>query len=76
MTFERVRDPAKGLKPPPPALLRVGVKAGLEETGGGGPLLLGSDPPPEYLEPEASDTFLMMDSGVRSRSDRAVIWTW
>jgi len=57
--------------------LCVGVKAGFEATAGfveaatgGGASLL------EYFEPEASATFWMMPSGVRSRSDRAVIWTW
>lgn len=37
-------------------------------TGGGASLL-------EYLEPEASATFRIMPSGVRSRSERAVICT-
>lgn len=69
-------DPAKGLKPPTPPDL-VGLKAGLEATGGAGPedgveaALL-----EEYFAPEASATFFTMPSGVRSRSDRAVIWTW
>lgn len=57
--------------------LCVGVKTGLEAieglvaaaTGGGASLL-------EYFAPEASATFRMMLSGVRSRSERAVIWTW
>lgn len=49
-------EPAKGLKPPVAPLLRVGLNAGLEATGGGGPLLAGVDPP-EYFEPEASETF-------------------
>lgn len=66
-------DAPKGLKPAPPPLLRVGVKAGLDDTGGGGPDdAVGA---PEYLEPDASDTFCTMPSGVRSRSDRAVICT-
>lgn len=38
-------------------------------TGGGASLL-------EYFEPEASATFCIIPSGVRSRSERAVIWTW
>lgn len=74
---ERSRGPVKGLKRlPPPPLLRVGVKTGFEDTGGWGPLLLEDAAPAEYLEPEASDTFWTIDSGVRSRSERAVIWTW
>ncbi len=65
----------KGLKTPPLALLREGVKTGFDETGGGGPLLAATIPPPEYFEPDASDTFWTIDSGVRSRSERAVICT-
>lgn len=41
-----------------------------------GPLLLWAGPPLEYLEPDASETFSTIDSGVRSRSERAVTWTW
>lgn len=57
-----------------PAALCVGVKTGLEAIGGGGPLddAVGALSP-EYLEPEASSTLRMILSGVRSRSDRAVI---
>ena len=66
---------AKGLKPPVAPLLRVGVKAGLEETGGGGPLFPVAGGAPEYLEPDASETFCTIDSGVRSRSDLAVTCT-
>jgi hypothetical protein len=64
-----------GLYPPPP-LLCVGVKAGFEVTDGfvaaatsGGAL------PAEYFDPEASATFCMIPSGVKSRSDLAVICT-
>jgi hypothetical protein len=65
------RDPVSGLKPPPPPT-RVGVKAGFEVTGGGGPRNPGAVAG-EYFEPEESATFCIMPSGVRSRSDRAVI---
>ena len=52
------------------------VLAGLEAVGGGGPLDSGgAELPAEYFAPEASATFWTMPSGVRSRSDRAVIWT-
>lgn len=71
----RERSPS-GLNPEDPPPTRVGVNTGLEEAGGGGPLEVGIEPPPEYLEPEASATFWMMLSGVRSRSDLAVISTW
>jgi hypothetical protein len=64
---------ARGLNPDPPPPTLVGVKAGFEDNGGGGPPDEGLAPPPEYLEPEESSTFLIMASGVRSRSDRAVI---
>ena len=67
---------AKGLKAPAAPLLRVGVKAGFEDTGGGGPLLAEACGAPEYLEPDASETFRTIDSGVRSRSDLAVTCTW
>ena len=70
-----VLEPARGLKAAAPALLRVGVKAGFEEMGGGGAFAVPADDPPPYLEPEASETFWIIDSGVRSRSDRAVICT-
>jgi hypothetical protein len=67
---------AKGLKLDAPPD-RVGLKAGLEVTGGGGPDDGGGAAlPAEYLAPDASATFCTMLSGVRSRSDRAVIWTW
>lgn len=66
---------ANGLKPPETPDL-VGLKTGFEATGGGGPDCEAVDPPPEYLAPEASETFCTILSGVRSRSDRAVIWTW
>ena len=52
------------------------MKAGLEDTGGGGPLLAEAWGAPEYLEPDASETFRTIDSGVRSRSDLAVTCTW
>jgi hypothetical protein len=69
------RELAKGLNPEVPDD-RVGLKAGLEAVGGGGPLDGGgAELPAEYFEPEASATFWTMLSGVRSRSDRAVIWT-
>jgi hypothetical protein len=45
------------LNPEDPPPTRVGVNTGLEVTGGGGPLEEGIEPPPEYLEPEASATF-------------------
>ena len=64
------------MNPLPPALLWVGVKAGFEDTGGRGAAAVEEELPPEYFEPEASDTFCTMDSGVKSRSERAVIWTW
>ena len=59
-----------------PELDVVGVKTGLEATGGGA--RAGSEPalPAEYLAPEASATFWTMVSGTRSLSDLAVIWTW
>ena len=63
--------PDNGLKLPPPPI-RVGVKTGFEVTGGGGP----RDPgivADEYFEPEASATFCIILSGLRSWSDRAVI---
>lgn len=66
---------ARGLKEELPPV-RVGVKAGFEETGGAGPVEAEGALPAEYLEPDASATFCTMPSGVRSRSDRAVIWTW
>ena len=67
---------AKGLKLEVP-LERVGLKTGLEANGGGGPEDAGGGALlEEYFAPEASATFLTMLSGVRSRSERAVIWTW
>jgi hypothetical protein len=62
--------PGNGLNPPPP--IRVGVKTGFEATGGGG--ACNSDiVVDEYFEPEASATFCIILSGLRSWSDRAVI---
>jgi hypothetical protein len=56
---------------------RVGVKTGLDAGGLGGPDAAGGGAElEEYLAPEASATFCTMPSGVRSESDRAVIWTW
>ena len=52
------------------------MKAGFEDTGGAGPAAGAGALPTEYFEPDASATFWTMPSGVRSRSDRAVIWTW
>lgn len=70
------RGPARGLNPVPAPDL-VGVNAGFEVTGGGGPEEDGGGAlPAEYFAPEASSTFCIMPSGVRSRSERAVIWTW
>jgi hypothetical protein len=63
----------RGLKPEPPLPEIVGVKTGLEEMGGGGPSDFGIELAPEYFEPEASATFCTIASGVRSRSDLAVI---
>lgn len=60
-----------GLYPPPP-LLCVGVKAGLDATIGFVAAATGGAPA-EYFEPDASATFCMIPSGVRSRSDLAVI---
>lgn len=61
-------------RPPPVPLDCVGVKAGFDATGG---LVLvatgGGALPAEYLEPEESATFCIIPSGVKSRSDRAVI---
>ena len=78
-TFESfclARELANGLKPEA-AEDRVGLKAGFEATGGGGPEDDGGAAlPAEYFAPDASATFWTMASGVRSRSDRAVIWTW
>lgn len=65
---------ANGLKPPDTPE-RVGLKTGFEATGGGGPPCALVEAPPEYFAPDASATFCTMLSGVRSRSDRAVIWT-
>src|SRR6266480_4034984 len=68
----RDRDP-RGLNGEPLPAMAVGVNTGFDEAGGLGPLADGIFPPPEYFEPEASATFCMIESGVRSRSDRAVI---
>ena len=49
---------------------------GLAAVGGGGLLdgvVVGAEVAAEYFDPEASATFWMMASGVRSDSDRAVI---
>jgi len=57
---------------------RLGVKAGLEATGGGGleaGVTAGPCEEAEYLEPDASPTRWIIPSGVRSPSARAVIWT-
>lgn len=63
--------PPKGLKPPPD---RAGVKTGFDATEGLGPDLAGAGASPaEYFEPDESATFCTMPSGVRSRSERAVI---
>ena len=66
---------ANGLKPEV-AVDRVGLKAGFDASGGGSEDGVGATLPAEYLAPDASATFLTMPSGVRSRSERAVIWTW
>jgi hypothetical protein len=60
-----------------PVPLCVGVNTGFDGTTGFG-ATAGADEalPAEYLAPEASATFRAILSGVRSRSDRAVIWTW
>jgi hypothetical protein len=52
----------------------VGVKTGFFAATGGGPLE-GIFGPPEYFAPEASETFCIIFSGVRSASERAVTWT-
>lgn len=58
-------------------LLCVGVNTGFDATTGFGAAVGATGVlPAEYFEPEASATFWIMPSGVRSRSDRAVIWTW
>jgi hypothetical protein len=63
------------LNPWPPPPIDFGVKTGfLAATGGGPPE--GMFAPPEYFAPEASETFWMIFSGLRSASDRAVTWTW
>lgn len=64
---------AKGLKAAEPPLLLVGMKAGFEEAGGGGLLDTAGPLPAEYFDPDASQTFCTIPSGVRSRSDRAII---
>lgn len=56
--------------------LCVGVNAGFEATDGFVAAATGGASPLEYFEPEASATFWVILSGLRSRSDRAVIWTW
>jgi hypothetical protein len=52
------------------------VKTGFFAATGGGPPEEGTFPPPEYLAPDASDTFCTILSGLRSASERAVTWTW
>jgi hypothetical protein len=66
----------RGLNPEPPPPTDVGVKTGFLDATGGGPLEEGMLGPPEYFAPEASATFWMILSGVRSASERAVTWTW
>jgi hypothetical protein len=53
----------------------VGVNTGFDATAGAA-VGAAEALPAEYFEPEASATFWIMPSGVRSRSDRAVTWTW
>ena len=55
--LEPARLPPNGLNPLAAALLRVGLKAGFEETGGGGALAVDVAGAPPYLEPDASETF-------------------
>jgi len=70
----RDRELASGLKAALPPD-RVGLKAGFEVMGGGPvDVFTGAALPAEYFAPEASETFCTIPSGVRSRSDRAVIW--
>lgn len=72
-SFFLARELANGLKPDA-AVDLVGLKTGFEATGGGGPEDGGGAAlPAEYFAPDASATFWTMLSGVRSRSDRAVI---
>lgn len=54
---------------------RDGVKTGFEDVGGLGAVEIAWSLPEVYLAPEASLTFFMMPSTVRSASERAVIWT-
>lgn len=68
------REP-NGLKAAEPPPTRVGWKTGFDATGGGPPLLAGAFGPPPYFAPDASATFCVMLSGVRSRSERAVTCT-
>lgn len=60
-----------GLNPEPPPPVCVGVKTGFFAATGGGPPE-GMFGPPEYLAPDASETFWMIFSGERSASERAV----
>jgi hypothetical protein len=67
---------AEEVYPKFPLLLCVGVKAGFADIAGFVDVATGGGASPaEYLEPEESATFFMMPSGVRSLSERAVIWT-
>jgi hypothetical protein len=55
----------------------VGVNAGLLATGSVlGTAVTGEARSGVYFAPEASPTFCIIPSGVRSPSERAVIWTW
>ncbi len=63
----------KGLNPPTPLLLTVGVKAGFEDATARWLFALVLEIPAEYFEPDASATFCIIPSGVKSRSERAVI---
>lgn len=59
------------------APVRLGVNTGFVATGGfaGAVAGAGGEFEEEYLAPDASETFWRIPSGVRSRSERAVIWT-
>ena len=70
------RERPSGLNADPPPPTFVGVKTGFFAATGGGPLDEGILAPPVYLAPDASDTFWMILSGVRSASERAVTCTW
>ena len=55
----------------------MGLNTGLDATAGFGAAAGAAEAlPAEYFEPDASATFWTIPSGVRSRSDRAVTWTW